>query len=98
LVKQQFKDQVRHEDKVQFYSTVGHSQNAAVVEKFKKIVGLVLQDIYLKKQQGPDYAKYCLPWCCSNKIEANGVNDRSHYSANIHFLMHLKTNLPPLHP
>jgi hypothetical protein len=80
-------------------ATVGHSQNAAVVEKCKKTVGLVLlQDILVNnKQHGPDYAKHRLPWCCSNKIEANdGVNDRSHYSANNHFLVHLKTYLPPL--
>jgi hypothetical protein len=78
---------------------VGHSQNAAVVEKCKKTVGLVLQDILLnKKQHGPDYAKHRLPWCRSNKIEADdGVNDHSYYSTNIHFLVHLKTYLPPLH-
>jgi hypothetical protein len=75
---------------------VGHSQNAAVVEKCKKTVGLELQDILLnEKTAWPDYAKHCLPWCRSND---NGVNDRSHYSTNIHFLMHLKTYLPPLRP
>ncbi len=42
--------------------TVGHSQNAAVVEKFIMTVGLALWDILLNiKQHGPDYAKHCLP-------------------------------------
>ncbi len=67
--------------------SVIHSQNAAVVEKCMMTVGLVLWDILfnIKIPLGTNLyfgaaecPKHCLPWCGSNKIEADhGENDRS---------------------